>query len=110
MLPMRTSAAALFGTSIPTSDLPGIGASMRIGCAARDIANCRIERRDARQFYAFGGLQRVACDGRANIDLAHLNGDTETFERPLDDIAFARRSPVVGFDVSEFRSESGGGT
>ena len=25
---------AVFGTSIPTSDLPGIGASMRIGLAA----------------------------------------------------------------------------
>ena len=28
----------LFGISIPTRDLPGIGASMRIGCAARERA------------------------------------------------------------------------
>src|ERR1017187_591570 len=28
----------LFGISIPTNDLPGIGASMRIGCAAKASA------------------------------------------------------------------------
>src|SRR3989338_3220926 len=39
----------LFGISMPTKDLPGIGASMRMGCAARDSARsfCRPTMRES---------------------------------------------------------------
>src|ERR1035437_2333278 len=36
MVAKPTVVFEVFGISMPTSDLPGIGASMRIGCAAKD--------------------------------------------------------------------------
>ena len=67
-----------------------------------------VQRRDARKLHAFRGLQRVARDGGADVDLAHLHGDAEAFERALDDVRVreevaGRRFRAVGVEERERR-------
>ncbi len=49
----------------------------------RDIL---VQGRDAGEFHSFRGLQCIARDLGANINLSHLDGDPKTLKCPLDDI------------------------
>jgi hypothetical protein len=71
----------VLGTSMPTEDLPGIGASTLSRSALRAAARSVGERGDLFQLHAGGWVQLVARDRRAARDVAGEDLDAELRER-----------------------------
>src|ERR1700722_5210881 len=47
--------------------------------------------RDTRKLYALSRFQSIARDSRANVDLAHFNGNAETFKSPFNNICVCKK-------------------
>src|SRR3989344_1678073 len=107
--PRRTRAAALFGTSTPTSDLPGIGASIRIGCAASAIARSWFSAVIRESFTPSAGFSVYLVTAGPMLISPISTGIPKLSSVRLIMFAFARRSPVVGFSPADFKREIGGG-
>ena len=74
---IATIETVAFGISIPTADLPGIGASMRTEVAASASARSSASDADARDLHAAFGLELVARDRRSALDVHDLRADAE---------------------------------
>jgi hypothetical protein len=74
---IATVSRTTLGTSKPTVALPGIGARMRIEIASRAIARSFSRLSMLRQLDAGIGLELVAGDHRARVDLRDLARDLE---------------------------------
>ena len=99
----------LFGTSIPTSDFPGIGASIRIVAAARARARLSCNPTILESFTPSAGFIAYLVTVGPMVT-SSISTSIPKFRSVLFIIfAFAFISPTPGFPLSFSRRESGGG-
>ena len=100
---------AVFGTSIPTRDLPGIGASIRIGCAAKARARSLLRPTILESFTPSAGLRAYRVT-EGPIETSSISTVMLKFcNVRLMMLAFAFISPVSALPRSFSRRVRGGG-
>ena len=92
---MRTMVFTLFGTSMPTAALPGIGASMRTPVAARFIARSSASVRDLADFHTAAGCTSYARNSRAAANIENFGFAHRSFSVfPQSSLPFVWSSSV----------------